>query len=159
MGSADPARAQAVFVPISIVASEREQVGQGFEREIASVDGGLVVLRSVWGLDKVSGWVLRWLWRGGGRQFSRSACGSTPACGSEVVSATWSFTWGVAPGWDRVAPSALGAVQGFVEGGADLVDVGADGFVELVAGDLELFGPEGDVGSHFGIDLFGVMGA
>jgi hypothetical protein len=49
-----------------------------------------------------------------------------------------------------------------VEGGADFIDVGAvdaDGFVELVAGDAELFGPEGDVGGHFGIDFFGVVGA
>jgi hypothetical protein len=49
-----------------------------------------------------------------------------------------------------------------VEGGADLLDVsavGADGFVELVAGDVELFGPEGDVGGHFGVDLFGIVGA
>jgi hypothetical protein len=37
--------------------------------------------------------------------------------------------------------------------------VGADGFVELVAGDVELFGPEGDVGGHFGVDLFGIVGA
>jgi hypothetical protein len=49
-----------------------------------------------------------------------------------------------------------------VEGGADLLDVGAvgaDGFVELVAGDVELFGPIGDVGGHFGVDLFGIVGA
>ena len=49
-----------------------------------------------------------------------------------------------------------------VEGGTDLVDVsavGADGFVELLAGDAELVGPVGDVGCHFGIDDFGVVGA
>ena len=49
-----------------------------------------------------------------------------------------------------------------VERGADLVDVGAvgaDGFVELLAGDLELRGPVGDVGGHFGVDLLGVVGA
>jgi hypothetical protein len=48
-----------------------------------------------------------------------------------------------------------------VEGGADLFDVGAvdaDGFVELVAGDAELFGPIVDVGGHLGVDLFGVVG-
>jgi len=49
-----------------------------------------------------------------------------------------------------------------VEGGADFFYVGAvgsDGFVELVAGYVELFGPVGYVGCHFGIDLFGVVGA
>ena len=49
-----------------------------------------------------------------------------------------------------------------MEGGADLFDVGsvdADGFVELFAGDVELVGPVGDVGCHFGIDLFGVVRA
>ena len=49
-----------------------------------------------------------------------------------------------------------------VEGGTDLFDVGAvgaDGFVELVAGDAELFGPVGDVRGHFGVDLFGVVRA
>jgi len=49
-----------------------------------------------------------------------------------------------------------------MEGGADLVDVGAvgtDEFVELVAGDTELFGPIGDVGGHFGVDLLGVVRA
>jgi len=48
-----------------------------------------------------------------------------------------------------------------VEGGADLFDVGsvdADGFVELFAGDVELVGPVGDIGCHFGVDLFGVVG-
>jgi hypothetical protein len=48
------------------------------------------------------------------------------------------------------------------EGGADLVDVGAvgaNGFVELVAGDAELFGPICNVGGHFGIDLFEVVRA
>jgi hypothetical protein len=50
----------------------------------------------------------------------------------------------------------------FVEGGADLLDVsavGADGFVELVAGDAELLGPVVDVGGHFGVDLFGIVRA
>jgi hypothetical protein len=49
-----------------------------------------------------------------------------------------------------------------VEGGADLVDVGAvtaDELVELVACDAERFGPVGDVGSHFGVDLLGVVRA
>ena len=49
-----------------------------------------------------------------------------------------------------------------MEGGADLFDVGAvgaDGFVELVAGDAELFGPVGDVGAHFGVDVFGIVRA
>jgi hypothetical protein len=55
-----------------------------------------------------------------------------------------------------------GAESAFVEGGADLFDVGsvgADGFVELVAGDLELVSPVGDVGGHFGVDLFRIVGA
>ena len=54
-----------------------------------------------------------------------------------------------------------GGVVG-VGGGADFVGVGAvgaDGFVEGFAGDAELFGPEGDVGGHFGIDFVGVVGA
>ena len=49
-----------------------------------------------------------------------------------------------------------------LEGGADLVDVGAvdaHGFAELVAGDVELFGPVADVGGHFGVNLFGVVRA
>jgi hypothetical protein len=49
-----------------------------------------------------------------------------------------------------------------VEGGADFFDVGAvgaDGFVELVAGDVELFGPIGDVGGHLWVDLFGIVWA
>ena len=37
--------------------------------------------------------------------------------------------------------------------------VGADGFVELVAGDVEFFGPVGDVVGHFGVDLFGIVRA
>jgi len=47
-----------------------------------------------------------------------------------------------------------------VKGGTDLFDVGsmaADGFVELVAGDAKLFGPEGDVRGHLGVDLFGIV--
>ena len=46
------------------------------------------------------------------------------------------------------------------EGGAELDDVGAvgaDGLVEDVAGDVELLGPEGDVGGDLGVDL-GVAG-
>ena len=46
-----------------------------------------------------------------------------------------------------------------VEGGADLFDVSAvdaDGFVELVAGDVELPGSGMDVGGHPGVDLFGI---
>jgi len=59
----------------------------------------------------------------------------------------------VGVGWNRRS-------GGFVEGGADLFDVGAvdaDGFVELFACDVELFGPVGDVGCHFGVDLFGIV--
>lgn len=47
-----------------------------------------------------------------------------------------------------------------LEGGVELCDVGAvgaDGFVQLVAGDAELFGPVGDVGGHLGVDLFGIV--
>jgi len=49
-----------------------------------------------------------------------------------------------------------------VEGGANLVDMGtvtADEFVELIAGDAELFGPVGDVGRHFGVDFLRVVRA
>jgi hypothetical protein len=49
-----------------------------------------------------------------------------------------------------------------VESGADLFDVGsvgADGFVELLAGDAELMSPIGDVGGHLGVDLFGIVGS
>ena len=49
-----------------------------------------------------------------------------------------------------------------MEGGADLGDVGAvgaDGVVELLAGDAELVGPVGDVGGELGIDLVGVVRA
>jgi hypothetical protein len=54
------------------------------------------------------------------------------------------------------------ALAGFVgvEGCAyffDVGSVGADGFVKLVAGDAELFGPVGNVGGHLGVDLFGVV--
>jgi hypothetical protein len=48
-----------------------------------------------------------------------------------------------------------------MEGVADFVDVGAvdaDSLVEDLAGDVELFGPVGDVGGDLGIDLFGVAG-
>jgi hypothetical protein len=47
-----------------------------------------------------------------------------------------------------------------VDGSADLVDVGAvttDKLMELVARYAELFGPVGDIGRHFGVDLLGVM--
>jgi hypothetical protein len=47
-----------------------------------------------------------------------------------------------------------------VEGCADLADVGtvsADERVELVACDAELFGPVGDIGRHFRVDLLGVV--
>jgi hypothetical protein len=47
-----------------------------------------------------------------------------------------------------------------MEGGPDLIDVGAvgaDGFVEPIAGHAELLGPVGDVGGHLGVDLFGVV--
>jgi len=47
------------------------------------------------------------------------------------------------------------------ECGADLVDVGAvraDGFMQDLAGDVELPGPVGDVGGDFGVDLFRVAG-
>jgi hypothetical protein len=49
-----------------------------------------------------------------------------------------------------------------VEGGANLLDVSAvtaDERVELIACDAELFGPVGDVGRHFGVDLLGVVRA
>jgi hypothetical protein len=49
-----------------------------------------------------------------------------------------------------------------MEGSADFIDVGsvaADRFVELVAGDAELFGPVGDVGRHLGVNLLGVVRA
>jgi len=45
---------------------------------------------------------------------------------------------------------------------ADFLDVGAvgaDGLVELLAGDVELFGPIGDVGGEFGVDLVGIVRA
>jgi hypothetical protein len=48
------------------------------------------------------------------------------------------------------------------QGVADLVDVGAvdaNGLVEHLAGDVELFGPVGDVGGDLGVDLFGVARA
>jgi len=48
-----------------------------------------------------------------------------------------------------------------VEGGADLFDVGAvdaDKLVEPCAVDAELVRPVGDVGGHFWVDLFGVVG-
>jgi hypothetical protein len=47
-----------------------------------------------------------------------------------------------------------------VKGGTDfnhVGSVGADRFVELVAGYTELFGPVSDVGGHLRIDLFGVV--
>ncbi len=47
------------------------------------------------------------------------------------------------------------------EGVADLVDVGAvdaDGLVENLAGDAELFGPVVDVGGELGVDLLRVGG-
>jgi hypothetical protein len=56
---------------------------------------------------------------------------------------------------------ALGDLVG-VEGCADPVDVvavGADECVELIAGYAELFGPIGDVGGHFGVDLFRIVRA
>jgi len=67
-----------------------------------------------------------------------------------------------AAGLRRGEDFLVGGLSGFVEGCADFFDVGAvgaDGFVELLAGDVEFFGPVGDVGCHFGIDLFGVVGA
>src|ERR1035437_9861791 len=60
----------------------------------------------------------------------------------------------------KVLWGGSGGVVG--QGGADFVDVGAvgaDGFVEGLAGDVELFGPVGDVGGDFGVDLFRVAGA
>jgi hypothetical protein len=59
-----------------------------------------------------------------------------------------------------VAARGSGGVVG--EGGADFVDVGAvgaDGFMQGLAGDVELFRPVGDVGGDFGVDLFGIAGA
>ena len=68
--------------------------------------------------------------------------------------------WGVEGFWlDRVGMTASGLVE---EGCADFFDVGAvgaDGFVELVACDVEFFGPVGDVRGHFGVDLFGIVRA
>ncbi len=40
----------------------------------------------------------------------------------------------------------------------DMGAVGANGLVQGVAGNAEFFGPIGDVGRHFGVDLFGVVG-
>jgi hypothetical protein len=37
--------------------------------------------------------------------------------------------------------------------------MGTNALVKLVSGNAELLGPVGDVGTHLGIDLFGVMGA
>ena len=47
--------------------------------------------------------------------------------------------------------------KGGAEGG-DVDAVGADGLVEEVVGDVELFGPVGNVGGDFGFDLVGVHG-
>ena len=47
-----------------------------------------------------------------------------------------------------------------VESGADLVhvrSVAANGFVQLVAGYAKFFGPIGDVGRQFRVDLLGIM--
>jgi hypothetical protein len=47
-----------------------------------------------------------------------------------------------------------------VKGGADFVDVGtvgANGLMELVAGDAEFLGPVGDIGAHLGVDFLGVV--
>jgi len=49
-----------------------------------------------------------------------------------------------------------------VQGRTDFFHMGAvraDDFMELVAGDAELFGPISDVGGHFGIDFLRVVGA
>jgi len=66
-------------------------------------------------------------------------------------------------GGRSAAPCGLHGSGGMVgEGGANLVDVGAvgaDGFMQGLAGDVELFGPVGDVGGDFGVDLFRVAGA
>ena len=54
------------------------------------------------------------------------------------------------------------SLAGFVEGGADLFyvrAVGADGFVEFVAGDAEFVGPVGDVGGQLWVDFLGVVWA
>jgi hypothetical protein len=58
--------------------------------------------------------------------------------------------------------SQVAKLTGFVgvKGGADFFHVGsvrADRFVELVAGNPELLGPIGNVGSHLGIDLLQVV--
>ena len=49
-----------------------------------------------------------------------------------------------------------------MQGSADLFyvrSVRADGVVEFVSGDAELFGPVGDVGGHLGVDFLGVVRA
>ena len=71
----------------------------------------------------------------------------------------WASVFGLVPAGRRW-PEVLGGVMS--EGGADLVDVGAvgaDGFVEGLAGHLEFFSPVGDVGGDFGVDLLGTAGA
>jgi hypothetical protein len=63
--------------------------------------------------------------------------------------------------WRSLAAVGLGFLVG-VEGEAELVDVGPvglDGAVELLAGDLELGGPIGDVGGHLRVNFLGVMRA
>ena len=65
--------------------------------------------------------------------------------------------------WERTGSSfRLRLRSGLVgvEGGADLVDLGAvdaDGFVEDLGGDVELVGPVGHVGGNLGVDLVGVV--
>ena len=47
-----------------------------------------------------------------------------------------------------------------MQGSAHLLNVGAmaaDGLMQLVAGDVELPGPIGDVRRHLGVDLFGIV--
>ena len=49
-----------------------------------------------------------------------------------------------------------------MQGSAHLLNVGAmaaDGLMQLVAGDVELVGPVGDVGGHLGVDLFRIVRA
>ena len=48
------------------------------------------------------------------------------------------------------------------EGGADgfyVRAVGAHSLMEELAGDAEFFGPVGDIGCHFGVDVMRVVGA